>query len=179
VALWLPPSPPLYLISIQWLARRAIFYCQTTAKFRGLEGTDYDQLRVIPRCICSGNRSTLIRNCGLRRSSFHRLFDRVNIGVRCSLEPRGVHAQHYLDAVSVLLRDPEHVFSEHELPGHRGMPRVIGSAPANTERLDALAPAPAGDLRVADRPAVFEEKEMLMRYFSGRDVFRAERQVPS
>ena len=51
------------------------------------------------------------------------------------------------------------------------MPRVIGSAPSNIERLDALAPAPAGDLRVADRPSVFEEKEVLMRYFSGRDVF--------
>jgi hypothetical protein len=33
-------------------------------------------------------------------------------------------------------------------------------APSNIERLDALAPAPAGDLRVADRPCVFE-KELL------------------
>jgi hypothetical protein len=39
---------------------------------------------------------------------------------------------------------------------------VIGSAPANTERLDTFAPAPAGDLRVADRPAVFEEEEVLL-----------------
>jgi hypothetical protein len=36
-------------------------------------------------------------------------FDRVNIRFRCAFEPRGVHAQHYLDAVSVLLRDPEMV----------------------------------------------------------------------
>jgi hypothetical protein len=59
------------------------------------------------------------------------------------------------------------------------MARVVGPTPANTERLDAFAPAPAGDFRVADRPAVFEEKEMLMRYFSGRDVFIAQREVPS
>ena len=54
---------------------------------------------------------------------------------------------------------------------------MIGPAPANTERLDALAPAPAGDLRVADRPSVFEEKEVLMRYFSGRDVFLSARSI--
>jgi hypothetical protein len=58
------------------------------------------------------------------------------------------------------------------------MPRVVGPAPANTKRLDALAPAPAGDFRIADRPSILEEKEVLMRYFAGRDVFIAEREVP-
>jgi hypothetical protein len=57
------------------------------------------------------------------------------------------------------------------------MLRVIGPAPANTKRLDGLAPAPAGDLRIADRPSVFEEEKVLMPYFSGRDVFIAKRQV--
>jgi hypothetical protein len=32
-----------------------------------------------------------------------------------------------------------------------------GTAPSNVERLGALAPAPAGDFRDADRAAVFEE----------------------
>jgi hypothetical protein len=27
-------------------------------------------------------------------------------------------------------------FPEHELPGHRGMPRVVGPTPANSERLN-------------------------------------------
>ncbi len=56
---------------------------------------------------------------------------------------------------------------------------MVGPTPANRERLDALAPSPAGDFRVADRAAVFEEEEMLMPYFAGRDVFLAERKVPS
>ncbi len=81
----------------------------------------------------------------------------MNVGIRCTLEPRGIHAQHYLDAVSVLLRDPKQIPTQHELPGHRGMARVVGATPLNIERLDGLAPAPAGDLRVADRPDVFEE----------------------
>jgi hypothetical protein len=58
------------------------------------------------------------------------------------------------------------------------MPRVIGSAPSNIERLDALAPAPASDLRVADRPFVFEKEQVLMADFAGRDVFRVQCQVP-
>ena len=81
--------------------------------------------------------------------------------------------------MSVLLRDPEQILSQHELPGHRGMPRVIGPAPSNIERLDALAPAPAGDFRVADRPSVFEKKQMLMVDFAGRDVLLAQCQVSS
>ncbi len=59
------------------------------------------------------------------------------------------------------------------------MARVVGPAPANTKGLDALAPAPAGDFRITDRPSVFKEKKVLMPYFAGRDVFLAERQVPS
>jgi hypothetical protein len=39
---------------------------------------------------------------------------------------------------------------------------MVGSAPANIERLDALAPSPAGDFWVADRTPVFEEEEVLM-----------------
>jgi hypothetical protein len=81
---------------------------------------------------------------------FHRIFDRVNVSVSCAFEPRGVHAQHHLDAMSALFRDPEQILSQHELPGHRGMARVIGSAPSNIERLDALG--------VADRPSVFEKE---------------------
>ena len=54
---------------------------------------------------------------------------------------------------------------------------MVGPAPANIERLDALAPAPARNFRITDRPSVFEEKEVLMRYFTGREVFSAERQV--
>jgi hypothetical protein len=33
----------------------------------------------------------------------------------------------------VLLRNPEQILAEHELPGHRGMPRMVGSAPSNVE----------------------------------------------
>jgi hypothetical protein len=55
------------------------------------------------------------------------------------------------------------------------MPRVIGPAPANIECFDTLAPAPAGDFRIADRAAVFEEEEVLMPDFAGRDVFLPER----
>jgi len=54
---------------------------------------------------------------------------------------------------------------------------VVGPAPANIECLDALAPAPAGDFRVADWPAVFEKEKVLMVDFAGRDEFCAERQV--
>jgi hypothetical protein len=107
------------------------------------------------------------------------LFDRLNIGFRGSIKPRGVHAQHHLDAMSVLLRDPEQILSQHQLPGDRGMPRVVGPAPSNIERPDALAPAPAGDFRIAYRPSVFEEEKMLMADFAGRDVFLSERKVPS
>jgi hypothetical protein len=57
------------------------------------------------------------------------------------------------------------------------MARMVGSTPANIECFDTLAPAPAGDFRVADRAAVFEEEEVLMTYFAGRDVFLAQRQV--
>jgi hypothetical protein len=39
------------------------------------------------------------------------LFDCLNIRVCCTLEPRGVHAQHHLDTVSVLLGDPEQILS--------------------------------------------------------------------
>ena len=102
----------------------------------------------------------------------------MNIRLRCAFEPRGVHAQHHLDAMAVLLRDPEQIFSQHELPCHRGMPGVVGPTPSNVECLDALAPAPAGDLRVADRPSVFEKERVLMANFAGRDVFRPQRQVP-
>ena len=73
-----------------------------------------------------------------RGSFFDRLLDRVNVGFRCSLEPRGVHAQHHLDAVPVLLRDPEQILSQHELPGHRGMPGVVGSAPSRVGVLHLL-----------------------------------------
>ena len=58
------------------------------------------------------------------------------------------------------------------------MPRVVGSAPLNIERLDALAPAPAGDFRIADRPSAFEKEQVLMTDFAGRDVLRTEGQVP-
>ena len=58
------------------------------------------------------------------------------------------------------------------------MPRVVGSTPSNIERFDALAPAPAGDFRVADRAAIFEKEQVLMADFAGRDVFRAQRQMP-
>jgi hypothetical protein len=54
---------------------------------------------------------------------------------------------------------------------------VVGSAPSNIERLDALAPAPAGDFRVTDRPSVFEKEQVLMAHFAGRDVFRAQYQA--
>jgi hypothetical protein len=39
---------------------------------------------------------------------------------------------------------------QHRFQVTRGMPRVVGPAPANIERPDAFAPAPAGDFRVAD-----------------------------
>jgi hypothetical protein len=42
---------------------------------------------------------------------FHRLFDRVNIRACCAFEPCGVHAQHYLNAMAMLLRDPEQILS--------------------------------------------------------------------
>jgi len=58
------------------------------------------------------------------------------------------------------------------------MPRVIGPAPLNIERLDTFAPAPARDFRVADRAAVFQEEEVLMPDFSGRGVFVPQCQVP-
>jgi hypothetical protein len=77
----------------------------------------------------------------------------------------------------VLLRDPQQILSQHELPGYGGMPRVAGPTPANIKRGDALAPAPAGDFRVADRAAVLEEEEVLMPYFAGGDVFLAKSQV--
>jgi hypothetical protein len=32
-------------------------------------------------------------------------------------------------------------------------------------------PSPAGDFRIADRPAVLEEKEVLMAYFAGGYAF--------
>jgi hypothetical protein len=60
------------------------------------------------------------------------------------LEPRGVHAQHDFNAMSVLLRDPKKILAQHELPGHGGMPRMVRAAPSNIERLDALAPAKQG-----------------------------------
>ena len=50
------------------------------------------------------------------------------------------------------------------------MPCVVGPALSNIERLDALAAAPACDLGVADRRSVFEEEQMVMADFAGRDV---------
>ena len=95
---------------------------------------------MIFRCIQSRKCSARIVNRLARRGSFsHRLFDRVNVGIRCSLEPRGVYTEHHLDTMSVLLRDPQQILSQHELPGHRGMPRVVGTAPANIQGLGALA----------------------------------------
>jgi len=38
----------------------------------------------------------------------------------------------------VLLRDPEQILSQHELPGHRGMPGVVGSAPSKVGVLHLL-----------------------------------------
>jgi len=52
---------------------------------------------------------------------------------------------------------------------------VVGSAPSNIECLDALAPTPAGDFRVADRPSVFEKEEVRMADFAGRDDGTAQR----
>jgi hypothetical protein len=77
--------------------------------------------------------------------------------------------QHRLDAMSVLLRDPQQILPEHELPGHGGMPCVVGPAPSNVESLDALAPAPPGDLWVAmGRPSVWEEQVLMVGLcFSG------------
>ncbi len=54
---------------------------------------------------------------------------------------------------------------------------MVGPAPANTKRLDVLARAPAGDLRIADRPSVFEEEKLLMVDFAGSDVFLAQGQM--
>ncbi len=80
--------------------------------------------------------------------------------------------------MSVLLRDPQQILSQHELPRHRGMPRVVGPTPSSIERLDTLAPAPARDFRIADRPPVFKKEQVLMEDFAGRDVFVPECQVP-
>src|SRR5450432_2751399 len=119
----------------------------------------------------------MVSRLARRGCYFHRLLGRLNIGLRCAFEPRDVHAQHRLDAMAVLLRDPQQILSQHELPGHRGMPRVVGPALPNIECLDALAPAPAGDCRVADRPSVFKKEQMLMVDLAGRDVLLAQRQV--
>jgi hypothetical protein len=79
-------------------------YCQIYCQKRGGEGISGDNEflvfsnLLISICVSVGS------NPG--RSSFHRFLDRVNVGIRCAVEPRGVHAQHDLDAVSVLLRDP-------------------------------------------------------------------------
>ena len=100
----------------------------------------------------------------------------MNIRFRCAFEPRGVHAQHHLDAVSVLLRDPKRILAQHELPGHGGMLCVVRAAPSNVQRLGALAPAPAGD-SLADRPSVFKIEQLLMVDFAVRDVFLAQSQV--
>jgi hypothetical protein len=54
---------------------------------------------------------------------------------------------------------------------------MVGSAPANIERLDALAPAPAGDFWVADRPSVLEKKQVLMADRAGGDVLGPQCQV--
>jgi hypothetical protein len=55
---------------------------------------------------------------------------------------------------------------------------MVGSALSNIERLNALAPTPARDFRVADRAAIFQEEQVLMADFAGRDVFGAQGQVP-
>lgn len=55
---------------------------------------------------------------------------------------------------------------------------MVGPAPSNIECLDTLAPTPAGDFRVVDRPSVFEKEEVLMADFAGRDVLSAQGQVP-
>ena len=54
---------------------------------------------------------------------------------------------------------------------------MVGPAPSNIECLDTLAPAPAGDCRVANRTAIFKKEQLLMLNFAGRDVFLAERQL--
>src|SRR3974390_171327 len=66
--LWvrIPPSPRLHLLSIQWLAPLAIFYCQTTAKFWGLEGTNHDLWDAICRCIYCRNCNSRIQKCNAR-----------------------------------------------------------------------------------------------------------------
>jgi hypothetical protein len=111
-----------------------------TAKFWGFRGTDHDQPRVICPCIYSRNCGASIGHCGAcNGSSFHRFFDRVNIGVCCSVEPRSVHAQHHLHTMAVLLRDPQQILPQHELPRHGGMPRVLGPAPPNIECFGTLA----------------------------------------
>jgi len=45
---------------------------------------------------------------------------------------------------------------------------MVGTAQGNIESFDTLAPAPARNFRIADRPSVFEEEEVLMPYFAGR-----------
>ena len=96
------------------LSHSGIPYWQTTSKFRGLWGTNHDQSRAIHPCnldeICGANIGNRDACSG---SFFHRLFDGVNVGFRRPLQPRGVHAQHHLDAVTVLLRNPEQVRSQH------------------------------------------------------------------
>jgi hypothetical protein len=42
---------------------------------------------------------------------------------------------------------------------------MVRAAPTNIERLDALASAPASDLRVADRPSVFAKEQVLTSDF--------------
>ena len=66
----------------------------------------------------------------------------MNIGIRCAFEPRGVHAQHHLDAVSVLLGATQSKY----LPSMscqltEEMPRMVGPTPSNVECLDALPSA--------------------------------------
>jgi hypothetical protein len=44
---------------------------------------------------------------------------------------------------------------------------MVGPTQSNVECLDALAPAPAGDFRIADGSSVFQKKQMLMVDFAG------------
>src|SRR5450631_912571 len=65
-----------------------------TAKFRGLWGTDHDQPRAICPWIHSGKCSTGIGNFGARGgSSFHRSFDRVNVGFSCPYAEQDIQAR--------------------------------------------------------------------------------------
>ena len=52
--------------------------------------------------MCRGTRSDSGSKRMRRRTRIHRLFDHLNIRIRCAFDPRGVHAQHHLDAVAVL-----------------------------------------------------------------------------